>query len=881
MTKLAPPCLALLLLAGTLSAQSPAPAPGSDRLNEPRTSVSGESSPAPAATSSPSPTAPSSAGGYPSAPSSMEDTSPSPSAKTLEICLTAQQPKLAATATPQDFLNHPFAVLSSQLSPAVLVHSSQPKLNLFANLAAWGLGSPTHLAVPTSAGVKLFAPDQPIDTSLSESWLLCWFAGSQKWDLWDVPVLVVLQHKPTAIQLSAQGLELSFPAQAGVVAVMPLFGYDKLPLTPAAPTDSPAPPNLAGRNQSTQSWQTTLPPDVAARCRYFSRLVRAYPVYCHEQFALDGSDVVIRFNFQWLQTPDDWHTPPLKLAPLPPTLGLAWWAGQHSAKRPFPVVFDAPLKDIDLMTPYGPLVGAEGVDQLTLRLAVMPYVQFAPVVAVPAPDDPLLGPVLNRLRQTMDQKFKTGSWEEIWDHELSASYGGPGLYCWQVMNDRWYGLAMPFVTEPVRARMRSTLTGYLRQWVLKEERFQPLKDMLLLVGPGINTWGGYDDAGKFSANLLDTIYHLVSATEQWDLVAEHWPLLKRLFITPLEADWRGFGRYGIAEMGDEAPPALAFARLAWQVGDHDAYAYGCYVFARELVHHYVKQVGAEYFRRHQPYHSMEPMTGSVWLTNLWGETAGWQIDGPDYPKETGERQSNNRWVRFSSYEVARFYRDFLPAEVRAEMDELTARSHELGDDKVFYQLRHDTAHIAPSLLRLRAMLTDESPSTLLSLVPLAQWRVDLGADVAAMAVSVMRAGPEQAWQRLIPDVRSNFVLGLERGRDVWDDSLLDLAVRIPYERRVYARMRHYPALCWFSWRSPFPVRGWPAGKTWSFGQIIPQDYVPQSVTDIYLNWTTRLWLFALEPYPQDAPTPGSETAPGSDTAPASSTAPATLPATDP
>ena len=37
------------------------------------------------------------------------------------------------------------------------------------------------------------------------------------------------------------------------------------------------------------------------------------------------------------------------------------------------------------------------------------------------------------------------------------------------------------------------------------------------------------------------------------------------------------------------------------------YGYAAYIFARELVHHYVKQRGSAYFRLRQPWHSPEPM----------------------------------------------------------------------------------------------------------------------------------------------------------------------------------------------------------------------------------------------------------------------------------
>src|SRR5512140_1341371 len=117
------------------------------------------------------------------------------------------------------------------------------------------------------------------------------------------------------------------------------------------------------------------------------------------------------------------------------------------------------------------------------------------------------------------------------------------------------------------------------------------------------------------------------------------------------------------------------------------------MFARELTHHYIKQRGAAYFRQHQPWHSMEEMDEEVYLTNLWGDVAAWQIDGPNYPARTGERQYNNRWVRFKDADVGRFYRDFLLGNVEKELTMLQGR----WDRKRRF---NNDSHIMPSLVQL-------------------------------------------------------------------------------------------------------------------------------------------------------------------------------------
>jgi len=752
----------------------------------------------------------------------------------------------APTVDIAPWLDAKFGVLTTQLSPATLIHSTASSLGLFANMQAWGLGTATHVAVPTARGIVIARSDQALPTAMTEPWLLCWFNGASNWQFWDMPVLVVLQHRPTAMTLDKTGLSLQFAGEAGLVVVLPLYGYEKMPLTQE--TDFLRYHGLPSRGLHTDTWGTGLPASVVEHCRLLARVLRAYPVHCRETFALDGDDLVIQEVFQWVMIEDDWKTAPLQMAPLPPTLALAWWAGQQVAEKPFPMSVSRPVRDLDVMTAFGPWVGVAGVEQYTLRLPVLPYVQFTEQPTPGAQVRQAAKPVLERLQRRMAEKFTTGDWQQIWDHELDRDYGGPGLYCWQVMNDRWYAKALPYITDPTtREHMIQTLGGYLENWILDPSHYQPYKDMLLLEGPGIQRSNGMSEGGKFSSNLLDTIWHIAYYADQWQTIRDHWAMLQRFFVTPLECDWRSMGRYAIAELGDEAGPPLAYARLAYQVGDMDSYAFGCYVFGRELVHHYVKQVATDYFRLHQPYDSAELIPTDTWPTNLWGGVIGWRIDGPTYPAKTQEAQSANRWVRFSSYEVARFYRDYLADEVSAEISALTDEALAQGDENVRYKLLVDTAHITPSLVRLRAMLMGESAEQLLRLAPLDRWQVYRGADVAAMCVPTLRNAAPIERVRIIPAMKTDFALGLQRLDISGTGPALTTVVRVPEGERLYEPMRGYPAIVWQTWRSPLPVRGWQEGRNWSLGQIVPGGFQPASHTMQRVSWTTAAWIFSDEP----------------------------------
>src|SRR6185503_13787442 len=172
----------------------------------------------------------------------------------------------------------------------------------------------------------------------------------------------------------------------------------------------------------------------------------------------------------------------------------------------------------------------------------------------------------------------------------------------------------------------------------------------------------------------------------------------------------------------------AFARLAYRVGDMDAYHYGCSMFARELLHLFLKQRGAEYFRRHQPWDSMEFMGDEVFLTHLRDDGV-WQIGGPHYPAQATERPFNERWVRFNDFDVARFYREYLSGDVRQELNWLQARWEAR-------QKWQNEPHLVPSLVQLRSLLLNESPAELATLATPDQFTGPMSG-VIASCISVL------------------------------------------------------------------------------------------------------------------------------------------------
>lgn len=716
-------------------------------------------------------------------------------------------------------------VIASDMSPAVLLHVPGGNLRLFATLDRWGLRPPQHFALRGEAGVvQVASPGMAQGAQFAASWIICWSGQAPGPLEFEVPWLVVLQRRPSQVVLDGEGLSLSWSSSGDWVVLMPLYGYLKLPRQPPGYL---AEHGLPQPDLRPWEWAQGLPEHVIRRCDWWASTIREYPLTVDETFSVDpGADTVtFRHRYTWLRTDDDWDTAHRKFATLPPVLGLAYQGGS------FPLTITPTPVDADLFTPYGPLIGTVDTDENAVTMRVLQYIHDCTML--PTADQlPQDGPArfcAEQIAARMKAKFRTGSIHDIWDH------GGAENYCWQVMGDRYYCRALPLCDPQTRNLATRTLREYFANFVLQEGQYTEFRGKLLLKGPGIGTWGGYDDAGKFSSNLLETLWEYAHYTGDWALIRDRWPLILRLFVTPRECDWKGCGRGSIAELGDEAAPPLCLARMAWQVGDMDTYAYACSIFARELLHHYVKcrRECVQYFRLRQPWHSFEFMPEEVYLTNLWGETAGWQIDGPTYPQHTGERQYNNRWVRFSNEDVARFHRDVLGPEMQAEMDLLRDRAD------CPYRPGQAEAHIAPSLEQLRSMLLWERPQDLARLTSPEQARLGRTADAISFYLAFVRTAKPPHHERLIPAVGmpTQFAMGLQREEPGTGGSLV---LCLSTDTRT-AGETTWPTVSWWGWRSPKQPDSLPFADRLSFGQITVADRPPPAqVSHRLLSWTTRV-----------------------------------------
>ncbi len=261
-------------------------------------------------------------------------------------------------------------VVVSRLTPAVLIDSPAKEV-------AFQRRGPAYLAF-LSNGKVVAGSVQDVAGSLAidEPWVLGWFGrsspyrnfldvadlddehlGADKVSLsrrrpvrLDMPLLFRLEHRHSAIRSSGSGITFEFPHEAGKIAVMPLFG------------------GKGFQPKETEGWAQELPRMVLERCRLWSEALRDYPLSVEETYSADmNRDVLsIQQTFAWESFHDDWNTPPVKAAPIPPMLALALGGN-------VPVTFHhataelTPL-DYNLMDTPGKAMGIKGADGYEYRI---------------------------------------------------------------------------------------------------------------------------------------------------------------------------------------------------------------------------------------------------------------------------------------------------------------------------------------------------------------------------------------------------------------------------------------------------------------------------------------------------------------------------------
>ncbi len=701
----------------------------------------------------------------------------------------------ASTAPLGDLLSGPFCVVESELSPAVLVRSQGKYLGLFSDLSGHGLGGPSHVAWSTAGGPRSFKPGDSIDvTRMEENWILVWFAGAAGWTNWDVPWAIYLQHRLAGMKLDSEGLHLSFSNRVGDVALMPLYGFDKLPLKDR---DERVAHGLPPRKPAVKTWEwaAALPRDALIRARYWAGATRRWPLDVEERVRLNAAEDTVTFRWapRWHEIEDDWRTKPLRVVPISPTLGLAL---QDAA---FPVKFSEPPFDLGMFTPYGPSYGVSDVDAVEATMRVLQYVQET---EAPAPGGLTnVGPGVTAAQEQLVRQARNFVALSARDAESDPAWAGAA---------GWAARAVPSLPPADR----TNVLGALRTGL--DARLRAEREV-----------GG--------RKVVDALWAYSHSSGDWDLARGHWPRVKAAADFGDERSWAGFGPEHVSVNGDLGGEAIALARLAYQAGDGEAYGRACARVASELVQLWVKLRGAELFRDHQPLHSFEWMEGPVYLTEVDAQRPGWWFDGPQYPAVAESRLSRRRWDRFFSADVARYLLDYLGASVRRDTGEwlqITATGTGAGGTAAGIAAREELAWGE----QVRSLLREEVAAGKLGAWPAVAATNSFAAigDALGVAVCGLRLAGARQYERLMPpaaEMSSGLTPAPAPVGSIGRGLVVQLRTAAPGAGSATVS---WPELGWASWRTP-------VGGVWSFGQIKgARRGTPRAVATVPVNRHTRV-----------------------------------------
>jgi len=152
-------------------------------------------------------------------------------------------------------------------------------------------------------------------------------------------------------------------------------------------------------------------------------------------------------------------------------------------------------------------------------------------------------------------------------------------------------------------------------------------DVTLPVLRYVNETAGVGTTGWSNAPCFDA-WREAHASNTWDSVQKKWPVLRDQFLTSAPPDWTAFADLNSSPL-DQTANALGAARLAYRLGDADTYAVACARFGRALTQLCAQQRGANYFREHQPWRSMQPIATNAALSIITAD--GWQMEPENAP----------------------------------------------------------------------------------------------------------------------------------------------------------------------------------------------------------------------------------------------------------
>lgn len=604
-------------------------------------------------------------------------------------------------------------IAQSDLCPAIVIRARSQQICLFAELDAWGLGGPTHVAIPTADGVETLALEESAATfngeRQTEPWLLCWFEGAPGWDrLWygqpchwrgrhvekpfphvDVPWLIVLQRRAERIELHKNGLDLAFSSEAGTIVAMPLYGVDFL------------------STETTRAWRDGLPDEVRNRCRCWSRRLRRVPIACREEFTADAErDVVaIAQTFDYLTIEDDWNTPAETIAPYPPFAVLA-------AKYGFPIALEEPPSDGEIATLYGPYAFRRGAQSAAYELrGLLRYIREDEIYS-DAPHSSAAERAVAHLRRALDDDpylaaktsggYTRGLALALVSYAQALRYLAaeqkPAIL--DVMHDLLERILdpshyMPLIRYPTTwRRLSACANGRSSDQHTSSPDAEPVGEAICQ---------GVRDAYKIVQANPAGVWAAAAQTGEWEQVRRAWPLIRRWFhlpfqtqwLTPLPARWEGLDVARALYDG-----TLGYARLAARIGELDDYREAAYLFTKVCAGWFATEMMPRYHREHRPWLFNTDADYLVWHPC---RVNGYVLIANDHLLRSDEAEVDGRgW--------ASAYGRLTPTSARFWRDHLRDRADEVLNH-ILPRCRPDWAR-AGAPMAMRSYVLDESAEQL-------------------------------------------------------------------------------------------------------------------------------------------------------------------------
>ncbi len=475
-----------------------------------------------------------------------------------------------------------FSFTMSRLSPALWVESQA------ARLVAFQGARPRHLAWAGEKGPAYGSVVNGAD--LKESWILAWRGTDSPCSLSfvpsflhaapnpidradyekhvkprpaDAPWLVVFQRRPSKVELAADGLAIEFPERTGRVAFLPLGGF------------------RWNRGAETEAWAGNFPADVAARCSAWNRYLKEFPRHLKEEPRVEGDAVHVETRVTFDAIEDDWKTPGLRFAPLPPVTGLALLSGLGNLSA------SAKWVDLDYPTLTGAWGGFEGTDRYTVTFSGWRKYFEAPAPRPARKPDPRIRSKLEEHLKDMLEAGHLAPCESIQGTLQYSFWGNPGDLASTLLAARRH--ASPDLQKRIDAYLRDENAKYpiLKYgWVppregARREGYPIDLDVKDIVGR----------RRKEEGARIENLYGLWERSahfDDWGWLESQWDEVRRIVHARDDRlDWEiGFMKGGVHDLNLRIKGLAGYLQLARRRKDPEAEAEAARLVTQALVNRF-------------------------------------------------------------------------------------------------------------------------------------------------------------------------------------------------------------------------------------------------------------------------------------------------------